>query len=109
VSGEEEESAAIADLPVFARVRVQAFREFLKEEYKKHIREVYESDPEIQKMIQEALAERAEARQKLRAANLKLLRAAGRFGIELRGEEPRLDKHPVMKRLIRRFMEKSLE
>jgi hypothetical protein len=47
---EEEEGEVIAKLPILAGLRMGAFKDFVKEEYKKHIREVYEGDPELQKI-----------------------------------------------------------
>jgi hypothetical protein len=108
MSEEEEAGEAIAELPIFARARLEAFREFIKEEYKKHIRQVYESDPELQKTIKEALDERAEARRKLASANMKLLRAGARLGIELREEElPRLLKRPIIRKIVSRMAERE--
>lgn len=52
---EEEEGEVIAKLPILADLRMEVLKDFIKEEYKKHIREVYEGDPELQKISARAL------------------------------------------------------
>lgn len=100
----EEELAELAEMPIFTLARLAAFHEFMKDTYKAHIEETYEEDEELQKMLEEALKEKRKGEKMVMSANAKLLRAAARFGVELKTGEPPLQ-NPIIKKLLDKLMD----
>jgi lactam utilization protein B len=101
---EHEELHELAEMPIFALSRLSAFHEFMKDTYKAHLEHTYEEDEELQNMIQEALEEKREGEAMIRSANAKLVRAAARFGVELKTGKPPLE-NPIIQRLIDKVFE----
>lgn len=68
---------------------IEAFRDLVKDEIKKHVRAKIDSNPELREEIKSAVKELVEAKVKESIALLKIAKAGAKLGLEMVPEEMR--------------------
>ncbi len=89
-------------------ILIEAARDLIREEIKEHIREKLEANPELKKEFKDAIGMYFEAKLKEAFANIKLVKAGAKLGLELIPEQMKDTMSKELEQEITKFLEKTL-
>ena len=87
---------------------IEAARDLVREELKEHIREKIDANPELKKEFKDAIGMYFEAKLMEAFANIKLVKAGAKLGIEMIPEEMKKRMSKELEQEISKLLEKAL-
>ena len=98
----------LADIFGGEDILIEAARDLIREEIKEHIREKLETSPELKKEFKDAIGMYFEAKLKEAFANIKLMKAGAKLGLELIPESMKASMSKELEQEINKLLEKML-
>jgi len=89
-------------------ILIEAARDLIRDEIKEHIKEKIESNPELKKELKDAIGLYFEAKLTEAFANIKLVKAGAKLGLELIPEKMKSRMSKELEQEISKFLEKTL-